>query len=128
MGGSLFFCALVVVWTSDVLVFDRTGSISLEFDRHVVEPVVYIAGGRDGSFMALLVMARKGFFLSVFLIKGNVLLWFVSLRLCVMLCDFAWKMSFTRRREGRRKDAKEVSSGHYLIKSLIDMNCAVTGD
>jgi hypothetical protein len=29
------------------------------------------------------------------------------LRLCVLLCGFAWKMSFTRRREGRRKDAKK---------------------
>jgi len=69
MGGSLFFCALVVVWTSDVLVFDRTGSISLEFDRHVVGRVIYVSRGPDGSFMALLVVAREEFFLSVVLNK-----------------------------------------------------------
>ncbi len=65
MGGYLFFRALVVVGTSDFLRFDRADSIPLEFDLHVGRLGVDAARGCDGSFMALLVVARKGIFLSL---------------------------------------------------------------
>jgi hypothetical protein len=46
------------------------------------------------------------------------LIWFVSLRLCVLLCGFAWKMSFTRRREGRRKVAKKSDQAWRMTGCL----------
>jgi len=65
MGGYLFFSAVVVDRILVFLQFDRADSVPGEFTRHVVRRVVDAARGGDGSFMATLVMARKGLFLSV---------------------------------------------------------------
>ena len=67
MGGSLFFRAFVVHWPGDVLDCYRAGSIPLEFALHVVGCVIDAARGGDSSFMAIPVMAGKGFFLSLLL-------------------------------------------------------------
>ena len=61
MGSHLFFGALIVHWALDFFEFDRAGSIPMEFGLHVGRRVIDAARRGNGSFLAIPVMARKGF-------------------------------------------------------------------
>ena len=55
-----------------------------------------------------------------FLPDGSLLIWFVSLRLCVLLCGFAWKNEFHAKARRKTQRRKEVRLGYYVPDFLFD--------